>query len=65
MEKWLTIEALFKLEGAMIVQRYCEKCLSSARALTHSGKQSMMNEKETGRYIEVCFIVLEPFANSP
>jgi hypothetical protein len=26
-----TIEALFKLEGAMIVQRYCEKCLSSAR----------------------------------
>jgi hypothetical protein len=26
-----TTEALFKLEGAMIVQRYCEKCLSSAR----------------------------------
>ena len=26
-----TTEALFKLEGAMIVQRYCDKCLSSAR----------------------------------
>ncbi len=26
-----TTEALFKLEGAMIVQRYCDKCLPSAR----------------------------------
>ncbi|HZB00095.1 MAG TPA: hypothetical protein VE308_03625, partial [Nitrososphaera sp.] len=26
-----TTEALFKLEGAMIIQRYCEKCLPGAR----------------------------------
>jgi hypothetical protein len=26
-----TTEALFKLEGAMIIQRYCDKCLSSAQ----------------------------------
>ncbi|MFL6422274.1 MAG: hypothetical protein ACJ71D_07280 [Nitrososphaera sp.] len=26
-----TTEALFKLEGATIIQRYCDKCLSSAQ----------------------------------
>jgi hypothetical protein len=26
-----TTEALFKLEGAMIIQRYCDKCLSNAQ----------------------------------
>jgi hypothetical protein len=29
--KIATTEALFKLEGAMIIQRYCDNCLSSAR----------------------------------
>jgi hypothetical protein len=29
--KIATTEALFKLDGAMIIQRYCDKCLSSAQ----------------------------------
>ena len=28
--KIATTEALFKLNGAMIIQRYCDKCLSTA-----------------------------------
>jgi hypothetical protein len=31
-----TTEALFRLDGAVIVQRYCDKCLSDAKYVASS-----------------------------